>query len=136
MDKPNSVLDYWTKKTSDFFSGVADFIVEFENARKDNEESRQRAKKRAAAKQRVENMREKTKARARRRSRDISAEQKSRRDKRTPSPITKSEEGKLVLPSNAPPPIVLSNKKTTNSNISSDDNTDDGEDSSASPFTL
>ena len=131
--------EFETKKTSDFFSGVADFIVEFENARKDNEESRQRAKKRAAAKQRVENMREKTKARARRRSRDISAEQKSRRDKRTPSPVvavTKSEEGKLVLPSNAPPPIVLSNKKTTNSNISSDDNTDDGEDSSASPFTL
>jgi hypothetical protein len=124
-----------TKKASDFFSGVADFIVEFENARKDNEESRQRAKKRAAAKQRVENMREKSKARARRRSRDLSAEQKNRRNRRTPSPsITQPNTEKLVLPSTAPP-MVSSNKKSRSS-MSSDENTDDGEDSFASPFAL
>ena len=56
-----------TKNPSDFFSSIADFIVEFENAQKDNEESRQRAKKRAAAKKRAEDMREKSKSRGTRR---------------------------------------------------------------------
>ena len=52
--------EFDTTSTAEFFTRIADFIVEFENARKDNEESRQRAKKRAAAKQRVEKIRKKT----------------------------------------------------------------------------
>ena len=91
--------------SGDFFSKIADFIVEFEGARKDNEESRKRAKKRAAAKKRVEAMRKKTKEKARRRSRDFSAELKKRRDSRTPSPsaspIPKQIKKKIPMPKRA-----------------------------------
>ena len=107
-----------TKNPSDFFSSIADFIVEFENAQKDNEESRQRAKKRAAAKKRAEDMREKSKSRGTRKG-NTSKKRKGAlgsvpQSKHSRGANKTSGSGKIgkaiALPPNLPPSILPSKK--------------------------